>query len=606
MFLFKRIRKNMQRIAALLAAVLIALFVGTADSEKEPTSETQGLILSTVKNETEVKNTSEESLKAAGEEKYTYIILADEMTTINGSGAAFAEGTVTINEGGTYLFKGGLSDGSICVNLKGRKEKVVLKLCGVGISSDDSAALIIEDSPVSTVVEVVEGTVNSISDTAVRGETYRETDEASAAIFSEDRLIINGRGTLNVSAGFNKGIFSKKDISIKDAVVNIISADDGIRGKSSIHFNDTKLKITSGGDGIRTSNDNRYEKIISAEDSEFVIISELDGIQSEGRLIINKSKVDIISSGGSTGRHTDKDQSNFFEESKAPTEDKKLLFALKKATLESSALEGILLGTTTHYGMTGRNESEIKESEIKISSVDDALYTKTLDIERSNLVLYSDDDGFHAEKKICTLDSEISIFDSYEGFKGEEIEIEGGKIYIKSFNNGFYTDKEGKGVDASEAYIHIDSDGKGEKSVSDIHLSDGTLVVFDSAHNDIFSDTYTVSSGTLLVVSDEPVAQNINSEGIPVIAFTEKRNKNTFTVIADSKGKGVIGFYSPKRYKNVVFASDRLNKNEYYELFDGGAFTGGSMSGVYTEGEYSGGQLIRKLSKPLINLDKTG
>ncbi len=606
MFLFRRIRKIMSRIAAVLAAIVIAFFVGTADSEKEPTSETEGLILSTIKNETTVKSTSAKNLKDGNEEDYTYIILADEMTTINGKGASFSDNRVTISKGGTYLFKGGLSDGSICVDLKDKTEKVVLKFCGVGINSSESAAVAIKNSAKETVLELVDGTVNSISDTAVRGETYRETDEDSAAIFSGGDLIINGKGILNISAGFNKGIFSKKDLSIKDAVVNILSADDGIRSKDSVQLEGVKLKITSGGDGIRTRNDNEdKDGKIAVADSEIVINSELDGIQSEGKLIINKSKVDIISAGGSTGRHTDKGAPTFFEESKSPTEDKGLIFALRKATLDSSALEEILMGTTTHYGIIAEDKVTADESEIKVTSVDDAVYGEDIEVENCSFVLQSDDDGFHAKNEISTEKSEISILDSYEGFEGEKIEIEGGKLFIKAYNNGFDTGHNSEeSVEIEDAYIHVDSDGKGSKSRSDIHLSGGTLIVFDSAHNDIFSDTYTVSSGTLLVLSDEPAAKNIKSEGIPVIAFTEKRGKNTFTVIADSKGEGVIGFFSTRKYKSVVFVSETLKKDEYYELYNGGKFSGEAISGVYTEGKYSGGTLIRKLSKPLINLDK--
>ena len=602
MFLMRILRKRIKKLFAIVAAAVVALTVGTTNGEKTETSTTEGLILSTIK-ETTAKSTSSNNEDSENAEDYTYIILADEMTTINGKGASFSDNQVTISKGGTYLFKGGLSDGSICVDLKGEGEKVVLKLCGVGITSNNSAAIIIKNEKKKTVLELIDGTVNTISDTVKRAETYREPDETSAAIFSDGELVIEGTGMLSISAGFNKGIFSKNDVLVEDAVVNIISADDGIRSKTGIKLSDARVKITSGGDGLRSCGEESYGKI-TVNGSDLIIDSEFDGIQSGDSVVINESIINIVSAGGSTGRHRDAASHSFFDESKSPAEDKNFMLAIRKATSDSSALES-LQGTTTHCGIIADGEISAEDSEIKVTSVDDSVFGKEVELEKCTLYLQSDDDGIYAENEISTEESDIKILDSFEGFESKKVEIEGGKVFIKAYNNGFVTEENSEeSVEIEDAYVHVDSEGQDRKSKADIHLSGGTLIVFDSAHNDIFSDTYTVDSGTLLLLSDEPVAKNIKSNGIPVIAFTEKRDKNTLTVIADSDGEGVIGFSAPRTYKSVVFISDSLKKDKYYELYEGGSFAGESVSGIYRSGKYSGGTLIRKLSKPLINLDK--
>ncbi len=606
MFRFKALFSlRVKLILAFIAVIVLAVVLSTHEN-KEETTPTQGLILSTTESKTTSPEITDENGTTENTEDYTYIILADEMTTINGKGASFSDNQVKITKGGTYFLKGGLSDGRILVDAKNNSEKVVLKLCGVGITSSSSAAIIIKNAPKDAVIHLAEGTINSLTDTSKRAETYVETDEDSSVIFSKDNLVIEGKGTVTVSAGFNKGIFSKKDITFKDATVNVLSADDGIRSKDSIEIAGGKLKITSGGDGIRTKDDigDIGSKIV-IHDSDITITSELDGIESAGDVLMYGSKLSINSNGGSTGRHSDKAAASFFEEPKSPTEDKNLLFALRKATLDSSALEEILSGSSSFCGIAAKGEVTLNETTLKISSVDDAVYAGSIIIENGQYSLSSDDDGLHAVKEVSIKDGEVNIADSYEGIESEEINVDGGKLFIKAYNNGFDTYGKDGTVEIDGGYVHIDSDSKGDKSGTKIELSGGTLIVVDSAADAVSVDSYTVSSGTLLVLSNAPTAKSIESKGIPVIAFTESRKENSLTVIADSEGESVIGFVSPKRYKNVVFVSDSLNENEYYSLYAGGYFDSESLSGIYTSGGYSKGTLLRKLSKPLRSLDKT-
>lgn len=606
MFAMRRFfRLRMKLILAFAAIIVIALILSANDSEPESNVTTEGLILSTTKSETTTKETlaAQNSQSGAGE---TYIILADDMTTINGKGASFSDGQVTVTKGGTYVFKGGLRDGRICVDLEDEAQQVVLKFYGVAISSSRGAPVAIENSTEDTVIHLAKGTVNFFSDTAERAETYIDTREDTAVIYSRDDLIFEGDGTINVTAGFNKGIFSKKDITLKGANINIISVDDGIRSNDSIVIEKGKLSITAGGDGIRTADETRDVggKIVIHE-GDISITSELEGVQSEGDILFYGGRLDIITAGGSTGRHT---ETFLFEEQNNPHKDKNELFSLRRPTPDSSAMEEFVGEKSAHCGIYAKGEIVLSDAGIKISSVGDAICGESIEIENGHYVLQSDDDGLHAEDEVEIDGGDINITDSYEGIEGKEIELSGGKIIIKSFNNGFNTTLSDVdyGVEIEGAYVHVDSDGRGFDAKAKINVTDGTLIVFDSAHSDSASDLYNISSGTLLVLCDTPIARNVTGEDMPVIAFTQEREKNMLTVITDSKGKGVIGFSSPKKYRSVVFASDLLGEDEYYNLYGGGTFRGEALNGVYTSGDYSKGELLRKLSKPLINLDKTG
>ena len=106
-FILRRIRKRIKGIFAVLAALTMAFSVGRNNEPNDPSSETtKGLILSTTKIETTV--VTESGSQKSENQNETYIILADDMTTINGRGASFSDGVVTVSKSGNYSFKGEL------------------------------------------------------------------------------------------------------------------------------------------------------------------------------------------------------------------------------------------------------------------------------------------------------------------------------------------------------------------------------------------------------------------------------------------------------------------------------------------------------------------
>lgn len=294
------------KILAFLFVTAIALICFSACAKKDEDEisvrQTENLIISTTA--ATVKPTEQENTSAFDDDIDTYIILDNEKTTINGSGAVYENGVLSVTRGGKYFITGVLSDGKIFVNSTDESTKVKLILGGVNVSCSSDAPLYIENSPEETVLILNPGTQNYFSDTE-REIPSDVTDYATAAIYSKDDLQIEGEGQLTVTGNFSKGIFSKNDIDIKGGNITVNAADDGIRGKDSVEISAGVLNIKCAGDGIRTSEELEADKgDISISGGTITVESELDGIQATGNLNISGGTLTVTTAGGSTGSYS--------------------------------------------------------------------------------------------------------------------------------------------------------------------------------------------------------------------------------------------------------------------------------------------------------------
>ena len=177
-------------------------------------------------------------------EQVNYIELKDGGSSIKGSGAAEKQGKITVSAAGNYVISGKTSNGQIVVDTEGT---VRLILKGAEINCSDSAAIYVKNAK-KTIVSLEEGTENIISDGSKYTLEDANSDEPSAAIFSKDDLVINGRGKLIVKANYNDGITSKDDLKITGGNIEITAVDDGIVGKDLLAVKEGTITITAAGD----------------------------------------------------------------------------------------------------------------------------------------------------------------------------------------------------------------------------------------------------------------------------------------------------------------------------------------------------------------------
>lgn len=156
---------------------------------------------------------------------------------------------IIIKEPGVYVLKGKLYN-SIMIEAD---DEVTLKLNGVTIESDNTAAIANKGSN-DLIIELLDGTVNNLSDDG--------KSEYDGALYSMGNLFIEGKGTLIINGNQKKGegiSTTDSDITINGGIIYIESKDDGINAGGDaggvITINDGIVNILSKGDGI-DSNDN--------------------------------------------------------------------------------------------------------------------------------------------------------------------------------------------------------------------------------------------------------------------------------------------------------------------------------------------------------------
>lgn len=152
---------------------------------------------------------------------------------------------LTITEAGTYVLSGSTT-GQVVVNTDAN---VRIILDGATIEASEGAAIQV-DSAELTVIELADGSTNTISDAATRSD-----EEIDGAIYSADDLIITGTGTLTVDASFADGIVGKDDLAIESGTITVTSEDDGIRGKDSLAISGGTITIDAVGDALKSTND---------------------------------------------------------------------------------------------------------------------------------------------------------------------------------------------------------------------------------------------------------------------------------------------------------------------------------------------------------------
>lgn len=157
----------------------------------------------------------------------TTVALADGATSADGPGVSVDDDVVTIAQGGTYIVSGTLSDGRVVVDADG--EEVALVLSGASVASSSPCALEVDEAK-QVVVELEEGTQNKLADA---GDLPADGDP-DACLYSKADLVVQGTGSLEVTAGAKGAVTSKDTLQVLGATVVATAPGHGIEGKDSL------------------------------------------------------------------------------------------------------------------------------------------------------------------------------------------------------------------------------------------------------------------------------------------------------------------------------------------------------------------------------------
>jgi spore coat protein CotH len=515
------------------------------------------------------------------------VIALGSTVTVTGTGAAVSGNVISITKGGNYEISGTLEDGQIIVNADDASVNLVLN--GVNIKCYDSAPIYILDAE-ETTITLADGTDNYVTDSSSYVIEDVESGEPDAAVFSKDNLVIDGAGSLSVSANYNNGITSKDALTISGGNIVVNAVNDGIRGRDSIVVAGGTVAVTAGGDGMQSNNDEDATLgYILVGGGTLNITAGGDGIQAETDITISGGELTISSGGGSANGNTTTGGNSFFG-------------GMENTTTSGDSCKGI----------KAANGINITGGTINIDSADDAVHSdNTMTIGGGSLSIASGDDGIHAESSLVVNEGTINITKCYEGLEAPTITVNGGDIHIVASDDGINgaasssaggifggmggMNENGAYLYINGGYIYVNAAGDGIDIGGSIEMTDGTVLVngpTNSANGALDFSSFNMKGGTIVAAGSSGMAQSLgtsSSQYSVAITYTSSQAAGTIVHIESESGDDILTFAPAKTYQSVVFSSPQLKKGETYTVYSGGSSTGAVTDGLYSGGTYSGG-----------------
>lgn len=518
---------------------------------------------------------------------HTVAAVAGPAATIMLNGAAIATtssgvkvngASATIVAAGTYRLTGSLNNGQIVVDTADKGE-VRLVLSGVDIRNASGATIYFAKAG-SAVIELADGTQNSLTD----GKTYTferaDVDEPNAAIFSRANLTLTGKGALTVNAQFNDGIASKDGLVIADGAISVNAADDGIRGKDYLVVSGGALTVKAGGDGLKADNDTDATKgYIAIDAGTFAITAGGDAIEAHTHVRVNGGTFTLNAAGGSTAR---------------------------------------IAATESGKGLKAGNALQIGGGTFKIDAADDALHANNaLTVTDGTFSIATGDDGIHADGGVTIDGGDIRITRSYEGIESAVININAGTIHLVSSDDGINVagGAQGSGMLPGGrpggaqttytgklylyirgGYVVVDSGGDGLDANGAIEMTGGTVVVhgptaqMNSAVD--YDGSFKMTGGILVAAGSSGMAQapgTSSTQQAALIYFNASQAAGTLVRLQDASGRELVTFAPSKAFQSLAFSSPELAKGASVDVLLGGTTTGADKDGLRTGGTYSGG-----------------
>ncbi|SDA18292.1 protein of unknown function [Ruminococcus sp. YE71] len=401
---------------------------------------------------------------------FTFTDTGISASDTDGEGFDISGTELTISAAGTYVVTGECAEGSITV--KKGTEGVVLVLSDIRLTSSETSPLKIGKEASAEIVIEGENTLTDAEDPA----NEDSADETAAADFegaavkikSNANVVFSGSGTLTADGSACKnGIKGGEgaDITVSEGVtLNVKAVNNALSSDGSVTVNGGTLDLTADGDGLKSSpdeDDETSEAVVNINGGDITISAGDDGIVADGELNI-----------------------------------------------------------------TGGN--------ISVTSADDAIHLngtdggESLNILGGNITINAGDDGIHSDYLLNIGSGDgngptIVVENSYEGFEGAVVNLNGGSGSIRSTDDGVNAangDLTGYSfelnITGGEWYINADGDGL--DSNGDINISGGYTEVFGSSMGDNaaldygdFNCNFNVTGGTVIGVGMSQMATSPTS-----------------------------------------------------------------------------------------------
>ncbi|MBM7688599.1 hypothetical protein BCR24_09310 [Enterococcus ureilyticus] len=535
------------------------------------------------------------------ESSATKIELKKTSAEIDGSGASEKDNIISITAGGTYIISG-TYDGQI--KISANNEQVHLVLNEVSLTNASSSAIYVEQAK-KVITTLADGSKNTLIDSSNYTFASADETEPDATFFSKDDLVINGKGTLDVTGSYDNGIRSKDDLVITNGTINVTAKNNAIKGKDSISIAGGTFSLkTTEGDAIQANNSTDADKgWIAIDGGKFNIQSGNDGIQAETNLSISTANITVQTANGYDD-HT--------------------------------------IDTTASYkGLKASGNIIIDDGNFDFNAADDTIHSNaTVTINNGRFSLASGDDGIHADTDLVINNGTIAISNSYEGLEGASVTINNGTISLLASDDGinaaggssgeseqagqFGTDAFGepggdgdstKFIEINGGNIFVNADGDGIDSNGDVRMTSGTLIVNGPTDNGNaaldYDGTFTMDGGMLVSSGSSGMAMassDSSAQATLSLYFDDTKAAGTLINLKNESGKTIASVAPEKAFSHIAISSPDLKVGETITLSINGKDSGTVKNGLYNNSNYSSGTELAKitLENVITSVDQSG
>lgn len=538
-----------------------------ADDVEENKMERKDLLI----NE-EIENPSSEKLCT----EYNDIKYIDLNKLQSNTNYKFENDVLKINNSGIYELSGVLNG---CVEVNGNPDTIVLILNNTVIKTTDtqtSPAITFKAHEGKRILSIKENTYNLLSDSVA---DTKENGDGAIIQAKKSSLIINGKGTLELqSLGEDTtAIKVKNNLEIYNTNLKIKTSNNGIKAGEILSLYQTSIELEAGNDGIKTDveatsikngeqlTQNPFAGYIYIYHSNIKINSIDDGIIANSYMKIDNNDylIDITTNNGAPSKITE--ISSDYADGKALKVDGiNLIDENENETLLPSLCKNNYL-----LAILGGN--------FVINSNDDALSSKgNLLIDNGNFNITSGDDGIHAEYATKINNGNIIINNSYEGIEGAVVEIYGGTINLKAFDDGINAANADLKNYPFNIYIGggditVNANGDGIDSNGTIEFNGGKTVIYgpiNGGNGSLDADKgIKMTSGILIALGSIGMVETPGSNSLQYsICYNLDSSATGELIVIDSSNNELIKVSNPKKYQSAIISLPEFQQGATYTI----------------------------------------
>lgn len=463
---------------------------------------------------------------------------------IQGDGAWYDGGVLSITEGGVYCLSGTIFDGYVYIDTD---EEVKLILNGLNVVNNDGAAIYCYNAE-KLYIELAENSENILIDGAqyaFDGKNESESkNEPNAALYSKSDLVIGGSGSLSVTGNYGLGIRCNDILTINGGFITLYAATNGIRGTDSVVILGGNVNINAEEDGIKSTNDTDSGKgNIDLSGGNITINAGEDGIQAAQSLSVSGGSISVTSQG-------------------------RCIYSEGELNITDG---DFVLNSESSKGIASENDLRIDGGKIDILHSEEGIESKALlTVNGGEIFVVAFDDGFN-----CGGGSNRKSDDT-----PHDMFLNGGYICINAAGDG------------------IDSNGN-------ITVNGGTVIVngpvsdWDGALDSGDHNNYVaINGGTLIAAGSLGMAELPDSSSKQnCLCAAVNVNKGDTLAVQDSAGNNLVIFKAEKQIKHIVISTPDIKQGETYKFY-----TGVTPEGIDTDGLYPSDTVLSDLGEPVCTL----